>query len=353
MNKNRGQVIYLRLRYPGDANQFLPLEQVTDTMLHELSHNVFGEHDERFHALWDQLRSEYEGLVSKGYTGEGFLSDGHRLGGRRMPQDEAHRIRRIAAEKRAALTKGSGQKLGGSAVPAGSDMRKVIADAIARRSNITKGCASGGNKGGEELEAISEQASKNGFKTKAEEDEANETAIAQALWELHQEDEKKKYGSAYVPPTAADSSRIEQAAGSDPPKPRLPPPPRNNSRLVLPLPAKRPAPSPSHQKSKPNPTPIKDEIPAPMKYWTCPTCTFAENPVLHLCCDICAAEIPENVARSIFNSSVGSKKKVGVSSGGSSAPSLKTWMCRICSNEMESQWWTCSTCGTLKSSSKD
>ena len=48
-------------------------EQVVDTMLHELSHNEIGPHNAQFHALWDQLRKEYEGLVSKGYTGEGFL----------------------------------------------------------------------------------------------------------------------------------------------------------------------------------------------------------------------------------------------------------------------------------------
>ena len=36
LNWNKGQKICLRLRYPGDANQFLPLEQVVDTMLHEL-----------------------------------------------------------------------------------------------------------------------------------------------------------------------------------------------------------------------------------------------------------------------------------------------------------------------------
>ena len=35
LNWNKGQKICLRLRYPGDANQFLPLEQVVDTMLHE------------------------------------------------------------------------------------------------------------------------------------------------------------------------------------------------------------------------------------------------------------------------------------------------------------------------------
>jgi hypothetical protein len=35
LNINGGQKICLRLRYPSDACQFLPLEQVVDTMLHE------------------------------------------------------------------------------------------------------------------------------------------------------------------------------------------------------------------------------------------------------------------------------------------------------------------------------
>lgn len=35
VNWNNGQKICLRLRYPGDERQFLPIEQVVDTMLHE------------------------------------------------------------------------------------------------------------------------------------------------------------------------------------------------------------------------------------------------------------------------------------------------------------------------------
>lgn len=94
-------------------------------MLHELSHNVHGPHDAQFHALWDQLRKEYEALVAKGYTGEGFLSEGHRLGGRRVPIDEARRIARAAAEKRRTLYAGSGQRLGGRPVRVGTDIREI------------------------------------------------------------------------------------------------------------------------------------------------------------------------------------------------------------------------------------
>lgn len=35
ININHGEKICLRLRYPSDDSQFLPLDQVLDTMLHE------------------------------------------------------------------------------------------------------------------------------------------------------------------------------------------------------------------------------------------------------------------------------------------------------------------------------
>lgn len=35
LNVNRGEKICLRLRYPSDERQFLPLNEVVDTMLHE------------------------------------------------------------------------------------------------------------------------------------------------------------------------------------------------------------------------------------------------------------------------------------------------------------------------------
>ncbi|KAK4205275.1 putative Fe2+/Zn2+ regulated transporter [Triangularia verruculosa] len=204
LNYNRGQRILLRLRYAGDRSQFLPFEQVMDTMLHELSHIVHGPHDRVFHALWDQLREELEGLFMKGYTGEGFLSKGHKLGGQ-VPYSEIQRIARAEAEKRKAereaKRKSSGHKLGGSKPPSGRSIRNIIADSVERRNRTDIGCGNE-SRNEEEIRQISETWQQNGFRTKAEEDAANEAAIAQALWELVQEDEKRKYGSSYVPPTA-------------------------------------------------------------------------------------------------------------------------------------------------------
>jgi hypothetical protein len=51
--------IQLRLRYAYDVSHFLPFDEVFDSMLHELCHNVYGPHDEKFYALWNEVRAEF------------------------------------------------------------------------------------------------------------------------------------------------------------------------------------------------------------------------------------------------------------------------------------------------------
>ncbi len=319
---NRGQKICLRLRYPGDKNQFLPMEQVVDTMLHELSHNVHGPHDAKFHALWDQLRKEYEGLLSKGYTGEGFLSDGHRLGGRgRVPRDEARRIARNAAEKRRTLYSGSGQKLGGRPIPVGTDIRRVIVDASESRNTVLKGCGSCNNKDEKEVIDLADDATEHGFKTKADEDEANDRAIAQALWDLVQEDEKKEYGDLYIPPTPSNPTgngggdvgspeTVKRDAPSSSAKSKTKAPPvrqysdRPISRLVAEGSTKKLKTLPSRAVT----TPVFVEAPAPVQApnphpattfatgWTCQVCTL-HNPLNFLACDACTVERPAEITK--------------------------------------------------------
>ena len=158
---NKGQKILLRLRFPSDRSLFLPMEQVVDTMLHELSHIVHGPHDSKFHALWNQLRDEHEGLALKGYTGEGFLSEGHRLGdGRQIPMSEARRLARAQAEKRRALNQGSGQRLGGAMPRPGQNLRNAIATAVERRNPATQGCGNN-NHNEKEIMEISDTATRN------------------------------------------------------------------------------------------------------------------------------------------------------------------------------------------------
>lgn len=369
-------------------------------MLHELCHIVHGPHDAKFHALWDQLRDEHEGLVRKGYTGEGFLSEGHRLGGRgQVPMDEARRLARAAAEKRRVLSAGSGRKLGGAAPRPSQDIRSVILSAIERRNQSLEGCGNTTHNEREIIE-ISDEASANGFRTKAEEDAANEAAIAQALWELAQEDDMAKYGSSYIPPTAEN-------------------PTGNGGGKVFDggQKGKNPWTESSRGTSKPskpsNPPPIpvatKPGIPATAPeadVWACEVCTL-HNPSSYLACDACGNQRPGRVGKGLAATSVagssknssstnnnndgdGSKSSSGSSRNSNnnnskrtraavdltsspikgstkkragttttttttqvpSRPVAATWECSFCGNTMSREWWTCSFCGKMKDSSK-
>lgn len=323
----------------------MPIENIVDTMLHELSHIVHGPHDAKFHALWDQLRDEHQGLLLKGYTGEGFLSEGRRLGGSRMPPLEARRLAREAAEKRRARPgTGSGKRLGGSAPRPGEDIRRVIADAAERRSRTLKGCGTD-NLSENQIRNISDTATKNGFRTQAEEDEANDAAIAQALWELVQEDKSVKYGSSYIPPTAGN-------------------PTGNGGGRIMPV--EEHGGNASEGSREP-------------RSWTCGTCTL-QNPVSYLYCDACGMErsarthpiknnrrsrsptsrrqpavidltqSPPRDRRHATTTSRDSRPASTTQADASPAPQV--WQCSFCGTGMEKIWWTCSTCGKIKDSSR-
>ncbi|PYH99982.1 WLM-domain-containing protein [Aspergillus ellipticus CBS 707.79] len=356
LNVNAGQKICLRLRYPSDERQFLPLEHVVDTMLHELCHIVHGPHNQQFNALWNQLRDEHEELAMKGYTGEGFLSNGRRLGGRKMPVDEARRVARAAAEQRRSLSAGSGQRLGGTRVLRGASMRRIIADAAQRRMEVTSGCASGADNSAE----LADEASKNGLRTKAEEDDANERAIMEAYIDLIEQEERERYGPSYIPPSQ------ENPAG---PRTTLSPPPVPESS--------RPTAPP--QPPGPDPVDLTSDDGLYNKPWACPTCTL-DNPADFLCCDACASERPRpSATRSVSGpATLGSsdpkpanKNKRPMSSSTIQKPfknrtraveSLAAlernankrplgWVCDRCGSFMETEWWTCSNCGLMKHTS--
>jgi hypothetical protein len=201
LNINKGHKICIRLRYHNNPDLFLPFEDIVDTLLHELAHNVWGPHDSNFHKLWDELRDEHETLLRKGYTGEGFLGSGKRLGGAyggiyAPPAHEMRQRARASAEKRnaqGALPSGPGQRLGGTPLHRGQDIRKVIADQASRRNTVDRGCASGRGDAGQ----LSDQASSNTFKTKAEEDDANNRAIAQALFIMMEQEEAEKLNGTF------------------------------------------------------------------------------------------------------------------------------------------------------------
>ncbi|KAF5205130.1 Dna-dependent metalloprotease wss1-like [Thalictrum thalictroides] len=107
VNVGHGIQVKLRLRKHNRDLDFIPYNQVLDTMLHELCHNVHSPHNAAFYKLWDDLRKECEELMSKGVTGtgEGFDCPGRRLGGfsRQPPLSSLRQTAMNAAEKRARM----------------------------------------------------------------------------------------------------------------------------------------------------------------------------------------------------------------------------------------------------------
>lgn len=382
LNINRNEKICLRLRYPGDERQFLPIEQVTDTMLHELCHYVHGPHDQHFHALWDQLRDEHEALVRKGYTGEGFLSEGKRLGGERIPMHEARRRARAAAEQRKALTAGSGQKLGGAPVMHGVDIRRLIADAAQRRIDIEKGCASGTDKGRQIARDVEVQR-EGTTTTKAEDDDENEQAIMQACIDLIQEEEAEKYGQGYAPPS--ESNPLGMRGTSLPPRPKhLLLEDQANMEQILKQPTGPATPratNPLFIRSEPIlPIDLTQDANHSPDTWTCDICTLV-NPIQFLACDACATErpshfsVPQRPTLPPRPGSAASTRHTNHSRETEKPNALKPrlsavdsiaklkeqearkpakpmgWTCSWCGNWMEQQWWTCTDCGNMKESS--
>jgi len=404
LNINRTERILIRLRYHHDSRQFLGFEQILDTLLHEISHIVFGPHNADFNNLWNELRDEHQSLLMKGYTGEGFLTQGHKLGGRRIPLEEMRRQARLAAEKRktGANANSGGNRLGGSAPPArGAGMRKVIADAASRRNSITDGCASGRVDAGR----LVNQQGQDGFRTTAEQDDANDAVIARALQDLMYEEEMQRLGA----PTGGGGLTWNAQNGlqfdcnppssSSPPAsvggPALPSRPvsqsyptqrspidlnaRPTSQAVLDRTQHSPL---SHPKAaKPTSRLISEEEetlrtkqPPPVlsstssgastvfigpDSWACPQCTL-HNPLDYLLCGACGLEqppqpIPQHKRFGPRHTTVNLPKPPPQSNlrGQGATPFEPAkgrigWNCLECGKFMENEWWTCSLCGTMK-----
>ncbi|KAG2155682.1 WLM domain-containing protein [Suillus clintonianus] len=149
LNVNGGEQILLRLRMPWAPDTFYEEDQVVRIMLHELTHNVHGPHDEIFYKFLAALEDEYDTLVRSGYAGEGFFSPGQRLGAGVSHDLPPHiaRLRALeAAEKRNRTNGvlGSGGRLGGRVTALqGMNPRELAAQAAERRKRDEIECGSG------------------------------------------------------------------------------------------------------------------------------------------------------------------------------------------------------------------
>ncbi|KAJ2026699.1 hypothetical protein GGI06_000038 [Coemansia sp. S85] len=149
LNVNRGQEIRIRLRPSHDPTQFLPYYDLLGTMLHELVHIVRGPHDAEFYRKLDELKSEAEVLLAKGYRGDGFYSDGTRVGvgvSHNVPRHglREQTVRAIEARKRKEMLGGPPRTLGGAgdwvALQAHNTPARMAAMAMERRLKDEKWC---------------------------------------------------------------------------------------------------------------------------------------------------------------------------------------------------------------------
>lgn len=96
--------------------------------------------------------------------------------------------------------------------------------------------------------------------------------------------------------------------------------------------------------------------------WSCPLCTY-NNPRLHLCCSICHSERPRipEIANSTSSTSTSSSASLPTAMTLKSITGTKKevvmsrddeyWICYECGEETEKMFWTCKSCGKVKTTS--
>ncbi|CEL53796.1 DNA damage response protein WSS1 OS=Saccharomyces cerevisiae (strain ATCC 204508 / S288c) GN=WSS1 PE=1 SV=1 [Rhizoctonia solani AG-1 IB] len=154
LNINSGDKILIRVRPARSPGTFYPIEQLVRVMLHELTHNVHGPHDERFYSLLNKLEDEYDTLVAGGWRGSGFYAPGERLGSKdRGLWDSRSGTafdtdgRRKALEAAEARLRTGGIRLGGRlggsklSTQGGRTMQELAAEAAERRCRDEQLCA--------------------------------------------------------------------------------------------------------------------------------------------------------------------------------------------------------------------
>ncbi|KAH9002764.1 WLM domain-containing protein [Lactarius hatsudake] len=301
---NMGEKILLRLRPAWDPDAFYSEEHVIHTMLHEaLTHNVHGPHDQNFYEFLSRLEEEYYELKRSGYAGEGFFTNGRRLG-EGIPQNiPAYLARQRALEaaekrRRSKVTTDGPVRLGGGNLaslgltPARAGLSThsptTAIQAADMRAADEKKCASG---------TFAQQEAE-----KAARDSHHNNAIdLTGDFDLDFSDDDIAIVSDDGPSTRAphaDNSarpryqRVDQATTST----------------------------------------CQQRVPASLlgRQWTCPTCTLI-NGSHALQCGACLAPRPYQAPDPV---------------------AIAGWTCGVCGEEgMAHNLWTCRFCGSVKAES--
>ncbi|ORZ25490.1 WLM domain-domain-containing protein [Absidia repens] len=130
-NRNAGQLIAVRLR-TDDFSGFRHYDSVRKVLLHELTHNVWSEHDDNFHALNRQLNKD---VVALDWTAHG----GHQIDSKHayyQPEEEYD-------DEQVSVTWEAGTyRLGGNGGQGSSSSRDGLASAALRREQAAQAALS-------------------------------------------------------------------------------------------------------------------------------------------------------------------------------------------------------------------
>ncbi|KAK4696581.1 DNA-dependent metalloprotease WSS1, partial [Phenoliferia sp. Uapishka_3] len=382
INCNGGQKICIRLRPAHDPNSFLPLEDMLiGTMLHELSHNTRGPHDQIFYKQLDELQDEFDELQRNGYQGEGFYSKGTRVGegvghdsGMTMQQAREKALKTLEEKERIRKVLGKGGKLGGATPDMrGKRIGEILADAAERRAKDSKTCggghgADGSGASGSKQEDLPmaiqleiKRAEEDGktfiidLTTDSDSDsDSLEVTTVKGKGNGHQADDVKRQ-----PSVSPSLSRSNPDSDSDieifiPKKRSSPFPSSSSSQTFKPKPKPKPPPPPKVR--PPLPPPAPSNASSTQKGWTCPTCTFDNISPLSLACEVCSSERPLSTIGSSVAVSGARQATFGLVGGKPPPPTAQTvdvsegWYCS-CGTLMEHIFWVCRTCGEIKKSS--
>ncbi|KAJ3556711.1 hypothetical protein NM688_g1878 [Phlebia brevispora] len=268
LNINGGQKILLRLRPAHSPDTFMDEEDVVRTMLHELTHNVQGPHDEKFYKFLSELEDD----------------KGRRLGeniSHNAPVYIARQRALEAAEKRRRLAGvvGGSRRLGGIAPKRNLSPRELAAEAAERRVKDEKACASGATAQREAEKAAKESIQDEVIDLTTDSD--SEVVIL---------DETLSSGNAVKVATQIPDAKPPVKRPHK--RPSLPDSKRSRSKVRS---ARLTTPPPSGTAtpvvSRGSPLPMNDD------QWRCPRCTLVNEPRT-LQCAACLLIRPEEIINS-------------------------------------------------------
>jgi len=193
LNVNRGQEVCIRTRSADGG--FLEFEAVLKTLLHELVHNVHGNHSATFYEMLDELEKEAESVLFRAQHGisdpNRYWGSGQRLG--HGPQSSSSRPPFFPTVR--TIQRGPGNQLGGSKTPAGLSARDAAVRAALARRRIDDGHSCGTQQSQDD----------------AEDEDGNIIVVSPTLVARS----SKTNASAATPPSVSASSSSQAAKAPD------------------------------------------------------------------------------------------------------------------------------------------